>query len=201
MLAVHQAAADLLQCVCDSLAQIPTDVPGLAGCPCRACVVPGLVAADGCGEGCELLPAGEFPGQLTTSVVRIFTTDRQSFPREQALSGTPTVRSGKDCPPPPVTAVDLLVTLYRCAPIPTDEGCPPSCAELEEAAMQLHVDMLAIQRGVLCCYAGTDTTRRHGRRYVLGSSRALGPQGGCVGVEQTLTVSLDDCIACPVPTP
>lgn len=200
MLAVHQAAADLLQCVCDSLAQIPTDVPGLAGCPCRTCVVPGLVAADGCGEGCELLPEGEFPGQLTTSVVRTYLTTREDFPR-YAPSSPASVRDRKACPAPQIVAVDLLVTLYRCAPGPTDDGCPPSCAELEAAAMQLHVDMLAIQRGVLCCYAGTDTTRRHGRRYSVGQAAVLGPQGDCVGIEQQISVALDDCVICPEPAP
>ena len=196
VLSVHQAANDLLTCVCQALSQLPTDVPGLAGCPCRSCVVPGLVAADGCDETCGALPAGQFPGQLSVSVVRIYQSDRQSFPRETA-----TVRDMKDCPPPQTTALELLVTLYRCAPLPSDEGCPPTCESLSDTAMQLHADMLKVQQDVLCCYAATDTTRRKGRRYVMGASRTLGPQGGCIGLEQRVTTALDDCIACPVPAP
>ncbi len=67
--------------------------------------------------------------------------------------------------------------------------------------MQLHADMLAVQSAVLCCYSATDTTRRGGRRFVLGQSRTLGSQGGCTGLEQRVTVSLDDCVPCPLVEP
>lgn len=191
-LAVHQAAENLLTCVCTGLGRLPVEVPGLAGCPCRSCVVPGVAAADGCDSDCGALPAGTYPGQLSVNVIRLYSTDRQSFPREVA-----TVRDLKQCVPPQVTAVELAVTVYRCAPMPSDQGCPPTCDELSAAAMQLHADMMAVQQAVLCCYAGTDTTRRTGRRYVLGQSRTIGPQGGCVGLEQRVTVALDDCLPCP----
>jgi hypothetical protein len=190
--AIDTAAQDLLTCVCNSLAALPVEVPGLAGCPCRTCVVPGAVAADGCDETCGAVAPDEYPGQLTVSVVRIYSTDRQSFPRELA-----TVRDNRGCQPQPVTAVELAVTLFRCTPLPSDDGCPPSCESLSASALQLHVDMLAVQRAALCCYAGTDTVTRGGRRYTLGGSRTLGPQGGCVGLEQRLTVGLDGCLVCP----
>lgn len=192
LLAVHQAADNLLTCVCAGLSRLPTEVPGLAGCPCRSCVVPGLVAADGCDSDCAAPPEGVYPGQLSVNVIRIFSSDRQSFPRE-VLS----VRDEKHCAPPPVTAIELGVTVYRCAPFPSDEGCPPTCEQLTASAMQLHVDMLSVQNAVLCCYSGTDTTSRNGRRFVLGQSRTLGPEGGCVGLEQRVTVALDDCVPCP----
>ena len=195
-LAVHQAAQDLLDCVCTGLSRLPTDVPGLAGCPCRSCVVPGAVAADGCDEDCAALPDGQYPGQLSVNVIRLFSSDRQNFPREVF-----TVQDGRQCVPPQVTAIELAVTVYRCAPLPTDQGCPPTCEQLSDSAMQLHADMLAVQAAILCCYADTDTTRRNGRRYVLGQSRTLGPQGGCVGLEQRVIVALDDCVPCPVPVP
>lgn len=192
LLGVHQAANDLLSCVCQALDRIPDEVPGLDGCPCRSCVVPGQAAPDNCGEGCGPLAPGEYGGQLTVNVVRVFSSDRQQFPREVLA-----VRDLKQCLAPPVTAVELAVTIYRCAPGPTDEGCPPSCEALTDSAMQLHVDMMAVQQAVLCCYAGTDTTRRNGRRYVMGQSRTLGPQGGCVGLEQRVVIALDDCLVCP----
>lgn len=192
LMAVHQAADNLLQCSCDALSRIPTEVPGLAGCPCRSCVVAGTPAADGCDATCASLPADQYPGQLTVNVVRMYTSDRQQFPREVQA-----VRDLKDCLGPPVTALELAVTLFRCAPMPSDEGCPPTCEELEASALQLHVDMLAVQQAVLCCYAATDTTRRNGRRFVLGQSRTVGPQGGCVGLEQRVTVALDDALCCP----
>ena len=196
ILAVDAAASSLLQCVCTGLSQLPTEVPGLAGCPCRSCVVPGAVAADGCDAGCGALAPGEYPGQLTVSVARIYSTDRQSFPREAQ-----TVRDLKDCPMPQTTAVELTITLFRCVPGMDDNGCPPTCEQLSASAMQLHADLLAIQRAVLCCYAATDTTRPRGRRYVLGQSRVIGPQGDCVGIEQRVTVALDDCLVCPEVAP
>lgn len=192
--AIDTAAQDLLSCVCTSLSGLPTEVPGLAGCPCRSCVVPGTVAADGCDETCGVLPPGEYAGQLTVSVARLFASDRNLFPREAAL-----VRDNRGCQPQHTTAVELLVTLFRCAPLPSDEGCPPSCESLAASALQLHTDMLAVQRAILCCYADTDQSVRGGRRYVLGQSRTLGPQGGCVGLEQRVVVALDGCLVCPVP--
>lgn len=198
MLAVHQAAQNLLDCVCTALAALPAEVPGLAGCPCRVGVVPGAVAADGCDGGCNVQP-GEFPGQLTTSVVRLYASDLVSFPRElgtqQAGGG---VRDLKNCAMPQATAVELLVTLFRCVPGPTDDGCPPTMAALDAAAMQYHADMLAVQQGILCCYAGTDTTRRNGRRYVMGQTTTIGPSGGCVGFQTRVIVALDDVIP-PIP--
>lgn len=191
ILAVHEAAEALLNCVCDSLAALPAEVPGLAGCPCRACVVPGTPAADACDGGCNVQP-GEYPGQLSVNVVRMFTSDAVSFPRELA-----TVRDLRNCGLPAVTAVELAVTVWRCVPLPSDDGCPPSCAELSASAMQLHADMLAVNRGILCCYAGTIESRK-GRRYVLGASTTLGPSGGCGGFTTRVVVALDD-VTGPIP--
>lgn len=201
LLAVHQSAQSLLDCVCTALANLPVEIPGLAGCPCRVGVVPGQAAADGCDGGCNV-PPGEYPGQLTVNVARLYASDRTSFPRETGtLSGTTLngngVRDLKNCAMPQVTAVELVITLWRCTPIPTDEGCPPTMAELDASAMQLHADMLAVQQGILCCYAGTLPEQRHGRRYVVGQTLTLGPQGGCVGFQTTVTTALDDCLPCP----
>jgi len=203
MLAIHQAAQNLLDCVCETLDLLPTEVPGLVGCPCRSGVVPGAAAADGCDGGCELQP-GEAPGQLTVNVVRLYASDRQNFPRETGqLSTVPGsgVRDLKNCTMPQTTAVELLITLWRCAPMPTDQGCPPSMPQLDAAAMQMHADMLAVQQGILCCYAGTLPDQRWGRRYVVGQTLSLGPQGGCVGFQTTVITALDDCIPCPPPEP
>ena len=201
MLAIHQAAQNLLDCVCESVDALTLSVPGLAGCPCRVGVVPATPAADGCDGGCDAGP-GEWPGQLTVNVVRMYASDIVVFPREaggtsQTANGLG-VRSLKNCTMPQVTAVELNVTLFRCVPGPTDEGCPPTMAELDAAAMQYHADMLAVQQGILCCYAGTDTTRRSGRRYVVGQTTTIGPSGACVGFQTRVTVALDDSLP-PVP--
>lgn len=190
---VHQTAQNLLDCVCEALDRVPAAVPGLAGCPCRVGVVPGAPAADGCDGGCNVQP-GEYPGQLTVNVVRIYPAQLPRFTNLQAVT-----LDGTNCGPGALTVVDLLVTLWRCAPLPTDEGCPPSMPELDATAMQLHVDMLAITQAVTCCFPHAGTQRRKGRRYSLGQSITLGPSGGCVGIQTAVTVALDS-LSVPIPT-
>lgn len=203
ILAIDEAATSILACVCEALDRLPTEVPGLFGCPCRAGVVAGLPAADACDNGCGPTGPGEYPGQLTVNVVRMYASDRTSFPRElgtlsvAGVSGA--VRDARNCALPQVTAVEYAVTVFRCTPLPSDTGCPPSMADLSANALQVHADMLAVQQGILCCLTGTDTTMRLGRRYVMGQTRYIGPQGGCVGFETRLIVALDDCLPCPEP--
>lgn len=193
ILAVHQAAENLLTCICDALGRLPTEVPGLHGCPCRTGVVAGTPAADNCGEGCGILPNGQYPGQLTVNVARTYIAEMPRYTNLQAVRLEDT-----NCGPGAVTVADLSITLWRCSPGPTDEGCPPDMDDLNDAAMQMHADMLAITQAVTCCYPSTDTQRRKGRRYSLGPSVALGPQGGCIGVQTTVTVALDG-LTPPVP--
>jgi hypothetical protein len=185
-LAFHQAATDLLDCVCEQLDALHTEVTGLAGCPCRKMVIAGAAAADGCDGGCSTPGPGEWPGQLTVAVQRVFTTDRASFPRELAVA-----RDARNCAQPVQTAVTLAVTLFRCHPLPTDKGCPPTPAELSASALQTNADMIAVQRAALCCFAST-STRPNGRRYVLGATAPIGPQGGCIGFQTLVTVLLDN---------
>ena len=192
MLAVHQAAQDLLTCVCEALDRIPEQMTGLDGCPCRTGVVAGVPAADGCDGDCSAGP-GEYPGQLTVHTVRTYVAELPAYTNLQAVR-----LDGTNCGPNALTVVDLMVTLWRCSPGPTDEGCPPSMADLEATAIQQHVDMMAVTQAVTCCYPSTDSTRRKGRRYSLGPSTALGPQGGCVGFQTSVTVALDG-LAAPVP--
>lgn len=193
-LSVHQAATSLLDCVCAGL----NDLPGtFLKCPCRMFVSPGVPAADGCDTRCGI---DEAPGQLTVHVARTYTTTRADFPR-YAPSSPDSVRDARPCQPPPITAVDLVITLYRCVPGMSDNGCPPAPEALGAAALQTHADMMAIQQAVLCCYAETDTTQPRGRQYTLGQSATVGPRGDCIGIQQQVTVELSGCMPCPVPAP
>jgi hypothetical protein len=186
---VHDLTEAVLGCVCAALDAAVTDgVPDARGCPCRACVVPGTVAWDGCGpEDCG---DGE-PGQLSVSVARIFPAG-QAFPSEDR-----TVQGVRGCMPAPLTAVELVVTLLRCAPVPTEDGCPPTCEEQAEAARVLHVDAATIYSALWCCLPGIGPNPRRPRRFVIGAQRIVGPEGGCVGVEQRVTVGLPGCAPCP----
>lgn len=199
--AANLLASQVLTCVCEALDRTPVALPGLYGCPCRKYVSAGTPAADGCDTSCGTLPAGEYPGQLTVNVVRLFNTNYTDFPREVAFRGNQTVMDARKCLPP-VTAVELNVTVFRCTPLPSDQGCPPAPADIEAAALQLNVDMIAVQEGILCCLADAGVTPMHpnGYRFVMNGSRVIDASGGCVGFSQTLIVSLDDVTCCPTPT-
>lgn len=185
---VHEVAEELLGCVCLALDNMATANPELAGCPtCRRCVVPGQVAWDSCGECCG--GNGEVGGQLSVSVARLWSSTHATFPAEDR-----TVRDARACQFP-VTAVELVVTLLRCAPGPDDQGDAPPCAELEAPARQLHADAVTVAQATLCCVPQTSDVR-NGRRFVMGPQRVLGPEGYCVGVEQRVTVELPGCDPC-----
>lgn len=185
-LGVHDLAERLLACVCEALDRAAEEVNGYPGCPCRACVVPGAPAWDSCEDPCD--GSGEPGGQLTVHVARIYPSAEFPEPDRRVLGL-------RGCTPPPTTAVELVVTLLRCAPGPDEHGCPPSCEELAEAARTVHVDAATIYNAIMCCLPGTGG--RRGRRFVAGEQRIVGPQGGCVGVEQRVVVALPGCAPCP----
>lgn len=185
--ALHDLNQTLLACVCAALDQVAEEIPGQPGCPCRACVVPGAPAWDECGNTNPCTEKGT-PGQLTVHFARTYPTSR--FPQEDLqVYGQP------GCKPPPTTAAELVVTLLRCAPTVDDHGCPPTCEEMETAARVTDIDSVTIYNAIMCCLP--KTAGRRGRRFVMGQQRIVGPQGGCVGVEQRVTVALPGCAPCP----
>lgn len=191
--ALQDVATALRTCVCASLTAMAAQVPTAPGCPCRSSVVPGEPSW----EGCETPCAGtEGPGgSLMVNVVRVYESSKDRFPSEVLQ-----VRNGKHCPLPTLTAVDLDVTVLRCAPVGTID-CPPDTAQLEAASVILHSDVLAVRDAVHCCFAGSGVTpfQREGRWVVMGSSRTVGPQGGCVGSVTRVSVLLTDCLPCLLP--
>ncbi|WP_329173336.1 hypothetical protein [Streptomyces sp. NBC_01477] len=72
---------------------------------------------------------------------------------------------------------------------------PPTCGELAAAAQVAHVDATSVLTALMCCLPTTGT-RRRGPQFVIGRGRVLEPQGGCMGVEQALTVAVPSC-GCP----
>lgn len=147
--------------------------------------MPGTPAFDSCTDPCGGDGAG---GQLSVNIARWWPSTE--FPtRDQAVRGL------TGCAPAPTTAAEMVVTLLRCAPVVSERGCPPSCEELEAAARTVHVDAATVYSALQCCLP--QTAGRRGRRFVMGEGRILGPQGGCVGVEQRVTVALPGCAPCP----
>lgn len=182
LLAIQQLAETVLACVCSTLEATAAEITDQPGCPCRACVVPGPPAWDGCADPCG--PQDGHGGQLTVHVARIYPT--ASFPAEDR-----TLLGSRGCAMP-ATAVDLVVTLLRCAPTVDEHGCPPTCEELAAAARIVHVDTASVYNALLCCLPSTGT-RRRGPQFVMGAHRVLEVQGGCMGIEQRVTVELPGC--------
>lgn len=185
LLAVQQLAETVLGCVCSTLEETAAEIEDQPGCPCRACVVPGPPAWDRCTDPCGT--GDGVGGQLTVHVARIYPS--LSFPADDR-----TVFGTRACPAP-ATAVDLVVTLLRCAPTLDEHGCPPTCEELSAAARVVHLDTASVHNALLCCLPTTGP-RRRGPQFVMGAHRVLEPQGGCMGIEQRVTVALPGC-GCP----
>ncbi|WP_405759432.1 hypothetical protein OG234_13150 [Streptomyces sp. NBC_01420] len=191
---IHEVAEAVLGCVCAALTDAAGADPDQPGCPCRSCVVPGMPAWDSCDDPCGQNSAGGAGGQLTVNVLRVFqSTDFPSADRGLPPAAARGTRM--HCAPPANLAVELAVTLLRCAPVPDEDGCPPSCEDLEATARILHTDMATVYNALLCCLPGS-TERRRGRAVFVGDSRTIGPQGGCVGLEQRVTVGIPGCL-CP----
>lgn len=183
---IHDIASEILGCVCAALDQVAEDNPGLSGCPtCQVCVVPGVPAWDACLNDCS----GEAGGQLTVSLARLYASTHHTFPAEDR-----TVRDARECMVPSMAA-EFVIGVTRCAPGPTEQGCPPSCDDLTASARQLHADAATVFQALLCCVPRTSTAHR-GRRFVMGPQRVIGPEGGCVGIEQRVTVELPGCAPC-----
>ncbi|MEU2743649.1 hypothetical protein ABZ656_52505 [Streptomyces sp. NPDC007095] len=183
-LAIDDIAQQLLACVCAVLTETAVKVDGQPGCPCVACVVPGKPAWDNCTSDCS---GAQTPGQLTVNLDRLFPTS--AFPAE-----TKDVLGSRNCLPVR-QAAEYVITLLRCAPTFTENGCPPSCEEQAEAARIVHVDATSVINAVMCCFPDTGGGRR-GQQFMMGQLRVLGPEGQCVGVEQRVTVALPSC-GCP----
>lgn len=183
--AIDAMAHSVYACVCASLTDAATKVAGHPGCPPCGGVVPGQIAWDAC-TGCA--GSGDCSGQLSVAARRIYPSD--PFPR--LFAG---VRGTKTCGAFHVMAVELIIGLSRCVPVSDDQGRPPSPASLAAAAEILHIDMTAVSNALECCLPGLDD-RPRGLQYVVGESRVIGPSGGCVGFEQSVTVGLNTC-ACP----
>ncbi|MGX1301330.1 hypothetical protein RKD35_002818 [Streptomyces albogriseolus] len=190
--AVQDAAEAVLGCVCAALQDAAEQVDGQPGCPCRSCLVPGLPAWDSCEDPCNTAPAGA-GGQLSVNVARLFPSTE--FPTADRTLPPALARGKLTCTVPTAMAVELVVTLLRCAPTFDEGGCPPPCEALGEAARILHTDMVVVRNALECCLPATGEQRR-GRVVFVGESKTVGPEGMCVGLEQRVTVALPGC-GCP----
>lgn len=153
-------------CLCTTL-----DEAGL-GDLCYCGPFPGQQAYDQMGEGTL--------GQAWVRVVRIFPSI--TFP---TIEQTPRRSCGAEL------AVELELSVMRCAPMPTDSGrVPPTMSEQWDATRLQMADMAAMQRAVQCCYTDSDLV-------MLGNYTPSGPAGGVVGGAWQVFVSAANT---PAPT-
>lgn len=72
-----------------------------------------------------------------------------------------------------VLGFEVEVGIIRCAPMPNDQGEPPSPEEMALATQAQIADMLLMRQAINCC--------RDSNNYVLGAYTPVGPEGGVVG--------------------
>jgi hypothetical protein len=156
----HQVAQLLL----DGITAHLTPTPG------RVCVVPGAIAWDSC--DCDGMAAATIARQFLTS----------SFPAEaSALIGSPCDAAD--------LAADIIVQIVRCAPGPDDDGNPPTCAQLDTAAVQVAGDLWTSRLAAYCTLRELRRARQL-EAFRLTGQTVLGPEGGCVASQLGVTVAL-----------
>jgi hypothetical protein len=175
-------AHQVLNCVCARLDEVAAEIDDQPGCPCRLAVVAGIPPIFLCEVAC-IEP--ERQGQLYVSVPRIFRTS--NFPIADQTDTT--------CKPAS-WAMEILITLMRCAALPDAQGNPPTTDRQSEVATIQHIDMCSIQAAVLCCMT-YDPVRGKKRRVAVVDQRAKGPEGTSVGSETRIIVDLNDACGCP----
>lgn len=174
-------AERLLGCLC---AQLPETVGGDV---CSCCLHPGQsVPVDYC---CECDVGGEAgEGQAWVRPGRIYPTSGR-FP-VQLVDAAP-------CPAGlGLWAVELVLGVYRCAAAMDDDGEPPSCDRTWGDTEKLLSDAAALRAAISCCFPNMgDPGEGDPPVVVVGGWESLGPSGGCVGGQMTVTVQFSDC--CP----
>lgn len=146
----------------------------LAGTPAVCAVVPGRdVAIDSC---CD--------GQAWVRIVRTYPVLPGEFPDGRGTPLDPGADAGA------FWAVELGVGTARCAPSPDDQGYPPTAAELERSAAELHDDAARIRRVLLCELQDVASVEA----VWIGEQTSVGPSGGCVGQEALVAVMTNVCV-------
>lgn len=82
----------------------------------------------------------------------------------------------------------IVVGVLRCATTVDDAGNVPTVDQLTDEAVKVSRDRTLIRYAVLCRWA-EDADLLPGR-LVLGPWQPLGPQGGCVGGQTSLTIAV-----------
>lgn len=161
-------AEQIRTCLCTNLAA------SMAGPTCRCYVYPSpQPPADVCSKS----SLGN--GQATVSIVRTFPS--VEFP-------TPDDSGRCDA----YLAVEVSITVYRCAPTVSDSGVLPPVSDYEEATEILLSDAEAMKCAIVCCLP-------NGYQFIVSEWEMLVPSGGCMGGTITGIIGIDNQSCVPAP--
>lgn len=140
----------------------------------RACyVVPGDIAWDEC-----------HCGMLAQTITQIQPTS--SAPQ-------PAVNVRWTACGPGIALVNVTLVVIRCVPIPDENGNPPTCDALDDAAVILEQDR-HLMRKTVACYLQTLRSGYEILEYGVNVAASVGPLGACAGVELPYWFAVqDDC--------
>lgn len=145
-----------------------------AGVPAaRVFIEPG---ADAVWDTCCIDGVGE--GQLWVATTQVYPATGQLTPDPQPVRCHPTA-----------FAATMIVGLLRCAHTLDDQGHPPTVEQVTEDAEKVARDRTLLRDAILCDAGPALDTGG----FSLGVWQPLGPMGGCVGGQWTLTVALPSC--------
>lgn len=185
---VYPTAEAILACVCTALDEARTQDPTLPGCPCRAFVAPGQSAAWDCGLDC----GDSCEGQLTVNLWDL--SESTQFPSTGGSRSASKLPA--NCAPAAYLVAEYRVTLLRCVPATQEDGSPPDIADMALAARITMADSVALYDALSCCLQGLMTDAGRPLKYQVGRVRTLAVEGGCTGVDASVTVYFPSC-ACP----
>ena len=165
----------LLECSRAAIAQTSAGAPG------RRYVSVGRPAHDNCCAG---------GGQLTVAKIRNYPSDE--FPTASTQS---TPCGGR------YLVVQFEIEVVRCAPVPANDGTPPSAELLHASAREAEVDARAVYKGVRCCMAERvrhwqDGGWAAGFEGYIDNQVPITPEGGCNGSRTTVVVGVPDGCDC-----
>ncbi len=143
----------------------------------RKCLVPGDIAWDKCECGQLVISEDRRYGSRTFGV---------EAPEFEAECGEP------------VLNIQCTLSLVSCLPGPDDNGDPPSCEDLNVAALQLLKDKNDIRRALMCCldaaYRANNPASMLG--FHIGAQETTGPSGNCGGSDTLFVLGFTNPCEC-----
>lgn len=162
-------AEELLGCLCAALADSGNPV-------CQCCLHPGLATPM---DFCDCACSAGGNGQAWVRVGRIYPAGAR-FPAQSFDADPCKINSW---------GVELIMGVYRCVHTLDDDGQPPSCDQVTSDTELILADAAAM-RAAICCFGGDPD-----RQAIAAEWSPIGPNGGCAGGVQSITVQFYDC--CP----